>query len=195
MSQDAERIKTLVLFKQKLEKKIEEAELELKELQATLEAVNSLLLEKGFKRADTVKVRGEIGVPPLKEEKTPTFSQGAYEDVVPLKTATGELLATLYVTGNSLRVVTSNDKNFTANTPPFTTFLVERVLARMQEKDNELVKAGKMKPEEIFSYNIIKDGDVIREINIENVDQDRLRELKSSVRWTLEKMYEKMKQS
>lgn len=195
MSQDAEKIKTLVQFKQKLEKKIEEIEVELKELQSTLEAVNSVLLEKGFKRADRVKSHFETEVPLPKEEKTPSLSQSTCEDVVPLKTATGELLATLYITGNSLRVVTSEDKNFTTNTPPFTTFLIERILARMQEKDNELAKAGKMNPEETFSYNIRKDGDVIREISIQNVDQDRLRELKSSVRWTLEKMFEKMKQS
>ncbi len=153
----------------KLEKKIEEAELELKELQATLEAVNFLLLEKGFKRADTVKTHVEAEIPAPQEESMLRVSRSVHEDVVPLKTATGELLATLYVTGNSLRVITSKDKNFTVGTPPFTTFLIERVLARMQEKDNELVKAGKMKPEETFSYNIVKDGDVIREINIENV--------------------------
>jgi hypothetical protein len=32
---------------------------------------------------------------------------------------------------------------------------------------------------------------LLREIVIRNVDEERLRELKSSIRWTLEKMYEK----
>jgi len=188
MSQDTEKIKTLVSFKQKLERKIEEVESELKELQTTLDTVNSVLLEKGFKRAEMAKTPAEVS--PSREEEMP-----AYEDVVPLKTANGELLATLHVMGNSLRVVASEDKSFKVNIPPFTTFLVERVFARMQEKDDELVKAGKMKPEEIFSHSIVNEGDAIREIVIKNVDQDRLRELKSSIRWTLEKMYEKMKQS
>jgi hypothetical protein len=45
----------------------------------------------------------------------------------------------------------------------------------------------------MFAYNIMREGDLIREIVIKNVDDDRLKELKSSIRWTLEKMYEKMK--
>jgi predicted ATP-grasp superfamily ATP-dependent carboligase len=62
----------------------------------------------------------------------------------------------------------------------------------MKEKDEELTQSGQLMPDKVFSYNIVQDGEIIREITIENVDTDRLRELKSSIRWTLEKMYEKM---
>ena len=50
MSQDSEKLKTLVNFKKKLEKKIEELNAEIEDLTATLDVVNSVLLEKGFKR-------------------------------------------------------------------------------------------------------------------------------------------------
>ena len=63
----------------------------------------------------------------------------------------------------------------------------------MQEKDNELVRMGELTPDKMFAYNIVREGDLIREIVIRNVDEERLKELKSSIRWTLEKMYEKMK--
>jgi hypothetical protein len=45
----------------------------------------------------------------------------------------------------------------------------------------------------MFSYNIVREGEFIREIVLKNVDEERFKELKSSVRWTLEKMHEKMK--
>jgi hypothetical protein len=45
----------------------------------------------------------------------------------------------------------------------------------------------------MFAYNIVREGDLLKELVIKNVDEERLRELKSSIRWTLEKMYEKMK--
>jgi uncharacterized coiled-coil protein SlyX len=195
MSQDSEKIRRLVSFKQKLEKRIEELELELKELQATLEAINSILIEKGFKRAEITKPPAEIEALPPKEEVTvEPYPQPSTEyESVPLSTVTGELLATLYVSEDSLRVTPAEDKNFTINTPPFTPFLVERVFAKMREKDNELARTGQIATEKVFSYNIVREGDVIREITIKHIDQDRLRELKSSIRWTLEKMYEKMK--
>jgi len=197
MSHDSEKIKRLVSFKQKLEKRVEALESELKELQATLEALNFILLEKGFKRAEITKSPSEIEALLPKEElpvePSPPLPQTEYENVTPLKTVTGELLATLHVSEDSLRVVPAEDKNFNVNTPPFTPFLVERVFAKMQEKDNELARTEQIAPEKIFCYNIVREGDVIREITIKHVDQERLRELKSSIRWTLEKMYEKMK--
>jgi uncharacterized coiled-coil protein SlyX len=197
MSQDSEKIKRLVSFKQKLEKRVEELGSELKELQATLEALNSILLEKGFKHAEITKSPAEIEALLPKEEVTvepsPPQPPTEYESVIPLNTATGELLATLHVSEDSLRVVPAEDKSFNVNTPPFTPFLVERVFAKMQEKDNELARTGQIAPEKIFCYNIVREDEVIREITIKHVDQDRLRELKSSIRWTLEKMYEKMK--
>jgi hypothetical protein len=194
MSQDAEKIKRLVAFKKKLEKRVEDLESELKELQTMLEAVNSILLEKGFKRAELPKTPAEAeALPPREEvpvEKAPMME---YESVTPLKAADGELLANLYTSEDMVRVVPAEGKNFNVNTPPFTPFLVERVFAKMQEKDNELSRTGQLTPDRVFSYNIVREGDIIREIIIEHVDQDRLRELKSSIRWTLEKMYEKMK--
>jgi uncharacterized coiled-coil protein SlyX len=195
MSQDSEKIKRLVSFKQKLEKRVEELEFELKELQATLEAINSILIEKGFKHAEITKPPAEIEALPPKEEVMvePSPQPSTEYESVPLRAVTGELLATLYVSEDSLRMVPAEDKNFNVNTPPFTPFLVERVFAKMQEKDNELARSGQITTEKVFFYNIVREGDVIREITIKHVDQDRLRELKSSIRWTLEKMYEKMK--
>ena len=195
MSQEAEKIKKLVAFKKRLEKKVEELESELSEVRLMLEVVNSTLLEKGFKRAEIAKAPTTIEASPLEEEVIVQSSQppGESENVIPLETVTGELLANLYPSEDSLRVVLAEDKNFDINTPPFTQFLIERVLAKMQEKDNELARTGQIMQNNIFSFDIVREGDTVHEIQIRNFDADRLRELKSSIRWTLEKMYEKMK--
>jgi len=91
MSQDSERLKALVNFKKKLEKQIEELSSELEESQGLLEAVNSVLLEKGFKRGDlkevkppeeeeppTVHVKVEVEAPPAPKATEP--GEGAGED-------------------------------------------------------------------------------------------------------------------
>jgi hypothetical protein len=199
MSQDAEKIKRLVTFKKKLEDKVEALESELKELQTMLETVNSVLLEKGFKHPEIKKetVVAETSQP--KEEariapsSAPVQSSTEYESIFPLKTFNDELLANLYISENLLRVVPAEDKKFSVNTSPFTPFLIGKVFSRMQEKDDELIRSGQLDADKVFSYEIIREGDVIREIVVKNFDEDRLRELKSSIRWTLEKMYDKMK--
>jgi hypothetical protein len=195
MSEEAEKIKKFVAFKKKLEKKVEGLESELNELRLMLEAVNSVLLEKGFKHVEIAKTPVTAEVSPVKEEALvqPPQPSTTYEEIIPLKTVTGEPLATLHTNEDSLRIVLAEDKNFNINTPPFTQFLVERVLAKMQEKDSELARTGQLTADKIFSYNIVQEGDTIHEIMIKNFDANRLRELESSIRWTLEKMYEKTK--
>jgi len=199
MLHDSERLKALVNFKKKLEKRIEELNSELEESQSLLEVVNSVLLEKGFKRGDLKEVKPpEEEEPPTVhvtvEEEAPATPQTAEtESVIPLKTMDDVPLAIIYVDKEALHVLPDETKKFNVNTPPFQPFLVERVLAKMQEKDSELVRMGQLAADRMFAFNIMREGDLIREIVIRNVDEDRLKELKSSVRWTLEKMYEKTK--
>jgi hypothetical protein len=191
MSQDSERLKALVAFKKRLEKRLEKVDSEIKELNAMLETVNSILLEKGFKRGDMKEV-----APPTQAavavEEPPLQPSAETEGVIPLKTMNDEPLAIIYVSKDSLHVLPDDSKRFSVNTPPFNPFLVERVLTKMREKDDELVKMGQLAPDRMFAYDIICEGDLIREIVIKNADAERLRELRSSIRWTLEKMYEKM---
>jgi hypothetical protein len=199
MSRDSEKLKVLVDFKKKLEKRIKELNSELEESQGLLDAVNSVLLEKGFKRGDIkeVTVLKEENVPEVHvkvEEEAPVTSHPAEpERVIPLKTMNDEALAIIYVDEAALHVLPDERKKFSVSTPPFQPFLVERVLTKMQEKDNELVRTGQLMPNKMFAYNIVSEGDLIREIVLRNVDKERLKELKSSIRWTLEKMYEKTK--
>ena len=197
MSQDSEKLKALVNFKKKLEKQIEELDVEMKDLTATLDAVNSILLEKGFKRGDIKEVKAPtVEEPPtvhvtVKDEEAAEKRAVEPESVISLKTMSDEPLAIIYVDKDALHVMPDESKKFSVSTPPFQAFLVERVLTKMQDKDNELLKAGQLTPDKMFAYNIITEGDLIREIILRNVDEERLKELKSSIRWTLEKMYEK----
>ena len=63
----------------------------------------------------------------------------------------------------------------------------------MRGKDVEDSKRGEVEPDKILSYNVIQDGDVIKELIIQNYrDDDRLRKIRTTVRWTLEKMHEKL---
>ncbi|HVP27099.1 MAG TPA: hypothetical protein VMT26_05480 [Candidatus Bathyarchaeia archaeon] len=197
MAEDSERVKKLIAFKANLEKKIEAVDAELKELKAMLETVDSVLLEKGFRHPEMPKEpaasHANVSPPKIESAVESSVPLPELESVTLLKAAGGEELAIISVEGNLMHVVPAPDKNFDVTVAPFTQFLVERVLTKMQERDNELARTGQLKPDKIFSYNIVREGDVVRELIIHNVDEDRLRELKSSIRWTLEKMYEKMK--
>jgi len=203
LSLDQEKLKSMIAFKKRLEDQLEKLTTETIEVQATLDAVNQILLEKGFKRGDIKEVPSmpttlpkEVALPkhePETPKTAPTQQHTEPESVIPLKTMADEPLALMYFDKQTIHVLPDESKNFSVNTPPFSNFLVEKVFAKMQEKDKELVRLGQLATDKMFSFNIVREGDLIREIIIKNVDDERLKELKSSVRWTFEKMYEKMK--
>ncbi len=185
-----------------MEEQLEKLSSETKEVQAALDTVNSILLDKGFKRGDIkevpeVTVVKEVVLPKQESEAPKHIAQPMPEpeSVIPLKTMADEPLALIYFEKQAIHVLPDESKNFSVNTPPFTNFLVEKIFTKMQEKDAELVKAKQLATDKMFSYNIVREGDLIREIVIKNIDEERLKELKSSIRWTFEKMYEKMKGS
>jgi hypothetical protein len=191
MSEDEEKekIKKIAKLRAALEKRVETMETELDELKTMLSLIDTVLIKEGFKRAEISKP-----VQPTPKQATPPPSVTPQKKGVPLKTVTGDLLAQFYVEKDSIQITLAEDKNFDVNTPPFKSFFVERVLAKMQEKDREDASKGKIDPEKTLSYNIKQDGNTLKEITIRNLRRDRSRELKSSIRWTLEKMYEKIKQ-
>jgi len=98
------------------------------------------------------------------------------------------------ISKDSMRITIPQGKTFDVNTPPFKQFLIERVLKKMQEKDSEATSKGEIAIDKVFSYELVLDGDILREISIRNLTEDRLRELKSSIQWTLEKVNEKVRE-
>ncbi|HDO41954.1 MAG TPA: hypothetical protein ENH03_03530 [Candidatus Bathyarchaeota archaeon] len=182
---EEEKLKRVAELREILEKRIKDLEAEIGGLKLLLEFVNNLLLEKSFRKVE------EIAPPKTVKTITPSTPLGEEAKVIPLKTSGGEVLANLYVKDGTVSVIPEADKVFYVNTPPFEAFLIEKVLAKMRDVDQEAVKRGELMPDEALSFDVRTDGNVIREIIIRNVTPRRERELRSAIRWTLEKMYEK----
>jgi hypothetical protein len=188
---EREKIKKIAKLRAILEKRIEKMEIELDGLKTVLSLIDTTLLKQSFKRPEINKT---VKPSQVNEPANPAPSKPQKKGI-PLKTVTGDLLAQIFTEKDGATIILAEDKNFDINTPPFITFFLERVLAKMLEKDKEDTGNGKLDPEKIISYDIKQDGNILREINIKNLRQERIRELKSSIRWTLEKMYERMQQN
>ena len=175
-------LKRVVKLREFLVKRIETLEEELIGLKALLQFVDELIKEKSFKKLPS---------PTEIQTFTPKPPSQTQETIIPLSTVDGILLAHLHVKDNVVRVIPAEDIKFNVNTPPFKSFLINKVLNKIQEKDGEAARRGEIGPDEILSYKIEQDGDYIREIEIRNVKPKQIRELKSAIRWTLRRMFEK----
>ena len=195
-NEEKEQLKKIAKLRANIENKILALEAELDEQRTLLNVIDSTLVKQSFKRAEIQKpvqsaAPKTVTPKPAAMPQKQVIPQGRG---TPLKTITGDVLAEFVTEQDTLHILFPEDKNFDINTPPFTSFFVERVLAKMHEKDEEDASKGKLDPSKTLAFDIKQDGNIMREIIIKNLRPERSREVKSSIRWTLEKMYERMKQ-
>jgi hypothetical protein len=182
---DEEIVGKLMELRSYLETRLKEVEEELERLRVLSKIVEEVIVSKSFRVAETLQ--------PTPQERETPLPASEPEESVPLKTAQGVSLAAMVVSPPNVRIVPLEELEFSVYTPPFQSFFVSRILEPMRVKDDEAVRKGEFLPENALSYEVVTDGDVIREVVVRNYGgETRLQEVKSACRWTLEKMYERI---
>ena len=81
-----------------------------------------------------------------------------------------------------------------ADTPPFKSFFIDRIIGEMKRKDSAEAENGKIQKESVIDYIINKNGSDIREIIIKNYRQkERVNEIINTAGWSLTRMLENIK--
>jgi len=201
---DENETKKLLGFKASLETRLRDIEQEMSDIRTALEEINGLLVTTGFRTFSTPTTSSPIHVPkqepvtPEPEAETPTTvppSPPPGDDEISVTGKDGTQLGTIIVEEMNLVFTPSEVFRFTTDIPPFQSFLLERVLDNMRRTDQERASDGELEPQEILEYTVETDGDRITKLSITNYGGERrLRELNSSLRWTLDKMYDKLRE-
>jgi uncharacterized small protein (DUF1192 family) len=177
----AARSQELAELKAWLERRIAELTAELERLRAVVRYVDELLAESSFKRADTLiaKRAPEQQLRPPQPEERPSLRT--------IRSRSGTTLATVTFTQDAARFVLNPDLVVTRDHRPFSSFLLRKVLEGYVNQDMDLVSRGLLDSSLAFSYEVIYEGDRVKEIEVRNYrDESRLREIINAVRWTLE---------
>ena len=174
-------IKKLAELKAYLEKRVTEQENEIRTLKSFLETVDNILAERSYRRVD------------ISQSPEETVSKRAREGSGQfISTMSGVQLAKLAVEGQDLVIAPAGEIRFDVTSPPFRSFLVEKVLEPMRKSDEESARRREVQPEKVMSYTIDHEAGLLKELRIRNYgDPRRLNEIKDKVRWTFRRMYEK----
>jgi len=183
-------LKRFAEMKAYLEKKISESERETERLKSFLQAVDSVLAEKSFRR---VKIPAEAGAT---SPETPEVKERQAGEVWPITTPEGVHLADLQITESELVLVPDSNIRYDVASPPLRAFLVARVLDPMHVRDEESAKTGRLNADMILAYEMADEGGALKSLRVRNYgDQRRLTELRNAIRWTIRRMYEKTLQT
>lgn len=198
--EEKEQVKNLAKLKEYLEQRITDLEKELGLLKQMVELVDRDLVEKSFKKPTMPsEAREEVKEVVKEAQKTspakpelpipPEIEEGKIRI---LKSRTGEVLATVHISPNELRFIINPSINVTYEMKPFSSFLVKKVLDAMVKTDQERIEKGRLPPGQELVYNLVQEGDRVKEIIIRNFREEyRLREIVNAIRWTLETIIEK----
>ena len=182
---DQQLTKKLAEMKSFLERRIRQQEEEVSSLRSFLEAVDSLLAERSFRRVEIKKAEE------TPHSRTEAPSQPT-SDSIPILTTEGIRIASLSVGPNSLQVAPEANVILDSSSPPLRAFLVAKVLEPMQNKDKEAATSGTLPPDNMLTYDVQQEDGRLKAIVVHNYGDDRrLLELKNAIRWTLRRMYEK----
>ncbi len=188
MSEEAKRLAEVKEF---LERRLEELRREEQVLEEALRLVNQALSSTSFMKASELLQKAQQAVEAKTTAVQEVKTRGApLEEALITSAITNEHLAKVLVYPDSIEILFL--KEFSASTPPFESFFVRKVLEGFKRKDEDLVSKGEKSPGEVFDYEIVEDKGVLKKILIRNYGDKRVvNEIKSTLRWTLNKMLSK----
>ena len=118
-------------------------------------------------------------------------------NVKPLKRAKDDfLLANAEISQDAVVIVPAPGVNLSANTPPFKSFFLNRILEGMKNKDAEKVSQGTLSESDSLNYKVEEEddggGSIIKRIVINKYrEKDRLQEIFNTSAWVFTRMLEK----
>jgi hypothetical protein len=167
-----------------IETRIGELQEEIDRLQEALSVVDSVLRASSFKPAT------QLASSPARAAETP-------EEPIPeirelRRDKGGETIAVAQVTRQKLKIEPVAEVTLKADTPPFKSFLLGKILSGMKSADEDSVAKGRLKKGEELNYTLAERGGKISALVIENYrEKERLTEILNTVSWTFSRMLEK----
>ena len=183
-----EQMKDIIALKESLSKQIDKHQETIEMLEKNLNILDLVLKESSFTKASQLGKNRTSEIP----NKAKTVEKESTENSIPItRGSDGKVIANAFVTPDQVSIVLDNEIEINADTPPFKSFFLDRIIGEMKRKDSMEAENGKIQKESIIDYIINKNGSDIREIIIKNYRQkERVNELINTVGWSLTRMLE-----
>ena len=181
-----EQMRDIVALKESLIQQIEQHQKEIDMLEKNLAILDLTLKESSFTKAS------QLGT--VRKASAKEMPAKSAENSIPIKQGNdGKIIANAYVTPEQVSIVLDDKVEISAETPPFKSFFLDRIIGEMRRKDAAEAENGTIQKESVIDYIINKNGSDIREIVIKNYRQkERVNELINTAGWSLTRMLENM---
>jgi hypothetical protein len=179
-----EQVKEIVALREDLMKQVDKHQEGIEMLEKNIVVLDGFLKDSSFVKASKLDTKIE--------PKEKTKISKPVENSIPIKRGNdGKIIANAYVTPEQVSIILDEQILINADTPPFKSFFLDRIIGEMKKKDFVEAENGKIQKESIIDYIINKNGSDIREIIIKNYrEKQRVTELINTAGWSLTRMLE-----
>ena len=181
-----EQVKEIVALRENMLQQVDKHQEGIEMLEKNISVLDEFLKDSSFVKASKLKTKIEPEINEKIEVSKPI------DDSIPIKRGNdGKIIANAYVTPDQVSIILDEQVLINADTPPFKSFFLDRIIGEMKKKDFVEAENGKIQKESIIDYIINKNGADIREIIIKNYrEKQRVTELINTVGWSLTRMLE-----
>ncbi len=181
-----EQIKEIVALRENMLEQVDKHQEGIDMLEKNITILDGFLKNSSFVKASKLETKNENKI----EEETE--EEKSIENSIPIKRGNdGKIIANAYVTPDKLSIILDEQVVINADTPPFKSFFLDRIIGEMKKKDFIEAENGNIQKEAMIDYIVNKSGSDIREIIIKNYrDKQRVTELINTAGWSLTRMLE-----
>jgi hypothetical protein len=187
-----EQIRDIVAMRDSLVKQIDKHQNAIELLEKNITILDLVLKESSFTKASAL---GVVKTPDSSTKIPTAPTKKSEESLIPITSGSdGKIIANAYITPDQVSIVLEENMEINADTPPFKSFFIDRIIGEMKRKDSAEAENGKIQKESVIDYIINKNGSDIREIIIKNYRQkERINEIINTAGWSLTRMLENLK--
>ena len=186
-----EQIKEIVALRENMLQQIDKHQEGIEILEKNITVLDGFLKNSSFTKASQLEIKEESKN--VENQDVPEHTKSEHvENSIPIKRGNdGKIIANAYVTPDQVSIILEEQVLINADTPPFKSFFLDRIIGEMKKKDFVEAENGKIQKESIIDYIINKNGTDIREIIIKNYrEKQRVTELINTAGWSLTRMLE-----
>ena len=153
-----EQIRDIVALKESLIEQIDKHQEGIEMIEKNITVLDLFLKGSSFTKAS------ELGTKIEAEQKKETMGKPVQNSIPIKRVNDGKIIANAYVTSEQVSIVLDNEIVINADTPPFKSFFLDRIIGEMKKKDFAEAENGKIQKESMIDYIINKNG-----VNIEKL--------------------------
>jgi len=181
-------IQLLLNIRTKLNEEVDRLRDMIARLEEHIETLDNQIAKVSFATADAA-ISKSPGSEPTIPVRPPAKTTEPQSIVITNKAGKLEL-GILEILDQTIRFLPAEGAVYDITRGAFARFFVERILGKFQQEDRHRVENGEIEWEDAFDFEVHAEDNILGEMIIRNYgDENRMKEIQSTLRWALEKTY------